>query len=59
MFNVQPKEMKKKIKPQRKIINSNECLCMSVCVCVYNERVSVCVVVAANPGPGKEFGDLA
>ncbi len=38
---------------------------MSVCVC--NERVSVCVwwlreavcVAAANPGPGKEFGDLA
>ncbi len=56
----------KKIKPQRKIINSNECLCMSVCVCVHNERVSVCVglrdavcVAAANPGPGKEFGDLA
>ncbi len=35
----------KKIKPQRKIINSNKCWCMSVCVC--NERVSVCVVVAA------------
>ncbi len=41
---------------------------MSVCLCVYNERVSVCVwwwlreavcVAAANPGPGKEFGDLA